>query len=135
MRRIRRSGLSLVEILIAMTVFISAFLALLSVFPLALASIRQARETNMATFLAEQAIESIRGANYSTINVSVPPAPVHTTVTVTSNNQTTTHDYLTTVNYAAGPGGFGNSTVATVLVSWTSDRFRSTQMGTEVAAP
>lgn len=135
MRRLRLSGLSLVEILIAMTVFISAFLALLSVFPQALHSIRQARETNLATFLAEQAIENIRAANYSTINVSVPPAPVNTVVNVTSNNQTTTQSYTTTVNYAAGPSGFGNSTVATVLVSWSSDRFRSTQLGTEVAAP
>ena len=112
-----------------------SFLTLLGIFPAALTSIRQAREINVATFLAEHGIEAARAADYATITASVNPPPTDTTITLTSNNVTPNSIYRTMVTYSPGPGGSGNSTMVTVLVTWTSDRLRSTIMGTEVAAP
>lgn len=138
-----RSAMSLVEVMIAMFIFITAFMSLLGIFPASLTSIRQARELEAGTFLADRALEGCRSANFAALGVSLPsPNPRYDTIRTRSNNQVNDLVYLTTVTINPIPSASPVSKQVTVQVSWMSGGLgsqggllRTVRLSSEVVAP
>jgi Tfp pilus assembly protein PilV len=126
-----RRGANLAEILVAFAVFVSAFLALLGVFPAALRAVQQARELTAATFLAEQAIENEKAKPFEAIASSSFVASVE----ATSNGSQSRVDYAVVMSVTPTPPSAPTRKQLTVLVSWSTPNLRSTQISTEVLAP
>ena len=141
--RHRRRAMSLVEVLIAMSIFITAFMSLLGIFPASLNSIRQARELEGGTFLAERVIESCRAADFNALGASLPnPNPRQDTIVTRSNNQVSSLTYVTTVAVTPTPAASPTSKQVVVQVTWVSGglgssggQLRTVRLSTEVAAP
>lgn len=138
-----RRALSLVEVLIAMSIFITAFMSLLGIFPASLNTIRQARELEAGTFLAERALESCRSTDFAALGVSQPnPNPRTDTIVSRCNDQLSSLQYVTTVSVLPLPSASPTSKQVTVQVSWVSGglgsnggNLRYVRLSTEVAAP
>lgn len=143
--RRRRSGLSLVEILVAMTIFITSFLALLGVFPTALHSVQQAREMNIATFLAEERLEQLKafgGSSSVNFNLLADQAATNVPITFTTNGQQARIDFQCQAQVAPSPTASPTMKQIQVTVSWFSRRqtgtasdLKTVRLATEVLAP
>jgi Tfp pilus assembly protein PilV len=144
--RPRRSGLSLVEILVAMTIFITSFLALLGVFPTALHSVQQAREMNIATFLAEERLEQLKAfgssssTNFNTLASEPSASPIP--ITFTTNGQNARIDFQCQAQVAPSPSASPTMKQIQVTVSWFSRRqtgtnadLKTVRMASEILAP
>ncbi len=82
----------MLELVVAVGIFATAFLLLLGVFPTATRAIRQANEYLTASYLAEQEIELVRAMDYDAI-VAVSPRDV----TVQTTNRGITVDTRYTI--------------------------------------
>ena len=71
-KRIRPTGISLADILVALAIFAVAFLALLGMYPMAMRSVGQAQALTGASFLAEQILESERALSFDLIQSKGP---------------------------------------------------------------
>lgn len=122
----RRRGLSLLELMIALAVFAVAFLMLLSVFPTAARAVRQGEDRMVATFLADRRLEELRAADFDLLTPSFQGVDVES------------------IN--AGVSSAMNYTVQTnvtelepdlkrlrVVVSWNGERARWVEVTTDVA--
>ncbi len=123
----RPKALSLLELVVAVGVFATAFLLLLGVFPTATRAIRLANEYLTASFLAEQEIETVRGLAFEDID-DVSPREV----TVQTTNRAITADASYTVEVVKDDLNPDLKEVR-VLVSWTRERSRSLELSTYVA--
>lgn len=141
-----RSGLSLVEILVALAIFTTAFLALLGLFPAALHSVQQAREMNIATFLAEERLEQLKALGGSSranfVALASEPSASPIPITFTSNGQQTRIDYSCFALVAPSPTASPSMKQIQVTVSWFSRRptgtltdLKTVRMATEILAP
>lgn len=114
--RRRRRGFSLIDLLIAFTVFSIAIVSALTIFPTTMKAIRKARLKVMATHMSQAAIESVVNNNFSAI-VSSGPTPTVLTTIVNGSSESIT--YNTTINVTTV---VANSLVdVVVVVSWTDN--------------
>ncbi len=127
----------MLELVVAVGIFATAFLLLLGVFPTATRAIRQANEYLTASYLAEQEIELVRAMDYDAI-VAVSPRDV--TVQTTNRGITVDTRYTIEVDVSEidpkNPDqiliGSGLKRIR-VLVSWTHEQIRKLEVSTYVA--
>jgi len=101
------SGLTLVEVLMALPIMSIGLLALLSAIPLATYATQDGRQTSTATFLANQRLEQVRNAQWtatcqvnSTTGLVVPGAALVTdTVGVSPSSTAPPQDATATVTF------------------------------------
>jgi len=75
----KKPGYSLIELMLAVSLFALAILTTLGAFNLALKVTKAAREITVATNLAEQIIEQLREKSFSSINLDQNPTAQATT--------------------------------------------------------
>ena len=136
-RAVDERGLTLAEVLVATVIIAAGFLAVLTAFPQAMSGVQTGNEESMATFLAQQKLESLRSAafNDSTLTSAtfnngitteaygtIPNAQKYQRVTaITAGPTTTTKRVTVTVTYrpsvatSTGASAARTVTVATVL--------------------
>lgn len=112
--RQRRRGISILEVLIGLAVFATAFLMCLGVFPTAARAVTQARSQAQATRIAEAEMERLMGVPYADLENSLVTVQGQATVAgrvvpVTFSVQTTATDVHSDLKRLH------------VLVSWSSD--------------
>ncbi len=120
------SGLSLLELLVAVAVFAVAFVMLLTAFPTAARAVRQGQEYINATFLAERCLEQVRSQAYDDVVDGTY------TVQVTTNNQGVELKQDFSVQTLVSEPQTNLKRVR-VLVSWTGERARHVEVFTDVA--
>lgn len=127
----------MLELVVAVGIFATAFLLLLGVFPTATRAIRQANEYLTASYLAEQEIELVRAMDYDAI-VAVSPRDV--TVQTTNRGITVDTRYTIEVDVSEiDPKNPDQILIDSglkrirVLVSWTHEQIRKLEVSTYVA--
>jgi type II secretory pathway pseudopilin PulG len=120
------SGLSLLELLVAVAVFAVAFVMLLTAFPTAARAVRQGQEYINATFLAERCLEQVRSQAYDDVVDGTY------TVQVTTNNQGVELKQDFSVQTLVSEPQTNLKRVR-VLVSWSGERARHVEVFTDVA--
>lgn len=124
-------GVSLLEALVGLAIFSTVFVLMLSLFPIGANSVRLARETNLATQVAEVRLEQVRAETFDSI--VAPPADSVTLTTVNDGHAsrlTFNRQVLVTDQPASSPS------VKNILVtvSWTSHSvLHSLRLETDVA--
>ncbi|MDQ7822336.1 MAG: prepilin-type N-terminal cleavage/methylation domain-containing protein [Candidatus Eremiobacteraeota bacterium] len=97
-----RRGFSLIELLIAIAIFLTSFCMIIGVFPVTFRSIQMAKNQMLATHFAEERIEYVKGMEFASILAmseynppAPPPVPLNGSFTVTSmvNGVTQTLSY------------------------------------------
>jgi len=124
--RRQNRGLSLLELLVAVSVFAVAFVMLLTAFPTAARAVRQGHDYVAATFLAERCLEQIRGLDYDTIENGTYTVQVNT-----SNQGVELRQGFSVQTLVSEPQT--NLKRVRVLVSWTGERARHVEVFTDVA--
>jgi Tfp pilus assembly protein PilV len=76
LRTIRRTAVAftLVEVLVALTLFIVALLGVLQLLPITQRYLQQSAFSTQASFLAQQQLENIRNTTYASLTVGASPA-------------------------------------------------------------
>lgn len=120
------SGLSLLELLVAVAVFAVAFVMLLTAFPTAARAVRQGQDYINATFLAERCLEQVRSQAYDDVVDGTY------TVQVTTNNQGVELKQDFSVQTLVSEPQTNLKRVR-VLVSWSGERARHVEVFTDVA--
>jgi type II secretory pathway pseudopilin PulG len=110
----KKRGFSLVDLLVAFTIFSMALLATLTIFPASMQSIRKARMNTMATHLAQSALESVFNQSFATIANSAGS----TTMTSTLNGSQETVTFTTTITVNSLSSDLKD---VSVRVSWSED--------------
>lgn len=125
-----QSGISLLELVIAVAVFAVAFLMLLTAFPTAARAIHQGDQYLVATFLAERRLEEIRSLDFDSV-VETGADPGGAVAVPTSNQGVASNlEYsIQTKVQELEP----NLKRVRVVVSWTADRARYVEVLTDVA--
>lgn len=126
---LRRRGLSLLELMVALAVFAVAFLMLLAVFPTAARAVRQGEDRMVATFLAERRLEELRAADFDTVVDGFAEVPVESSNAGVAN--LVTYTVQTDVENVAGFEPDLKS--VRVVVSWNGERARWVEVTTYVA--
>ncbi len=87
----KRAGLTVVEVLVAVALFASAVVVLLAVFPMSTRAARQSQAQLVATHLVQRELETCRNAGYDQLESHTPPvlsvAKDHNGVEVTIDYQ------------------------------------------------
>ena len=65
------SGFSLIEVIVAFTILAVAFIGLVQAFPFGLAINKEAENTTVASYLAQDKIEELTSSGYSDISVGI----------------------------------------------------------------
>lgn len=127
--RARRSGFSLIEVLIATAVFSVAFLALIGLFPTTQRTSRQAQYQLLANHVGETQMEQAMYAPFDSLVSTAPQTQVLTTRT-NGTQQVWSFTYQLTVT----PNANGNPSLKDVRcrVTWTDDRLRYLDLETLV---
>lgn len=126
---LRRRGLSLLELMIALAVFAVAFLMLLAVFPTAARAVRQGEDRMVATFLAERRLEELRAADFDTLVDAFEEVPVDSSNAGIANLVT----YTVQTDVENVPGFEPDLKSVRVVVSWNGERARWVEVTTYVA--
>jgi prepilin-type N-terminal cleavage/methylation domain-containing protein len=74
-RRRGSRGFSLIELLIGLLIFTTAFLGLLSVYPVSMRALSQARQRMIASHVAEMQLESALNTSFDGLKSSNPTTP------------------------------------------------------------
>ena len=96
----KRPGFTLLELLIALSLFSIGMLTILEIFPVNRRFLTQSAQTTQASFLAQEEIESIRGLDYASLTVGTFE-PTHTLGASTSDSLNT-FSRQTTISYIDG---------------------------------
>lgn len=117
--RARRSGFSLLEVLIATTVFSIAFLSLVTIFPTTQRSSRMAQYHLLANHVAETQMEQALYSNFDQVVTTSPQTQVLTTRTAGVQQV-----WSFTWQLQVTPNAMGNPNLKDVRcrVTWTDDR-------------
>ena len=112
---VRSRGESLIEILIAVFVFVTAFLMLLGVFPASNRAVARARNMNFATQVAERVMEDQVAQGYSGVTSNTGNVTIQSINN--GNNVTTVFSYSVAVTDVASL----NLKDVMVQVTWNQD--------------
>ncbi len=123
MRRSRMHGISLVELMLGMFIFATAFLMILGVFPTSVRSIHQGRLLMLATHVAQQAIDAAVAQPYSSLVAGTTNST--TTLVTIVNGETEAVAFNTTLVISDVSPGL---TSVRCQVSWIESRAVGGQM-------
>ena len=124
--------MSLLELVVAVSVFAVAFVMLLTVFPTAARAVRQGEQYLAATFLAERRLEEVRAMDFDGLDaLNDPPSPPP--VELTTNNQGISTAQSYSIQTSVSPTTSPDLRRVRVVVSWTADRARYVEVLTDVA--
>ena len=121
-----RSGFTLVEVLVALTIFAIALLGLVSLLTTTIQANAQARRMTAATNLAQDRLEEIRNMAYAAITSGSDSGQL----TETGGTGGTGAIYTRSWTVAGGPAP--NTKQVTVTVTWTDQTSRQVQLQTIV---
>lgn len=127
--RSRSSGFSLVEVLIATTVFSVAFLALIGLFPTTQRTSRQAQYQLLANHVAEAQMEATIYAPFDSVASTSPQTQVMTT---TTNGAQQVWSFTWQITVTPNIGGNASLKDVRCRVTWTDDRMRYLDLETMV---
>jgi Tfp pilus assembly protein PilV len=121
-------GFSVLEVVVAATLFTISVLALFGVFPLSARAVRQAEERNLASHLANNRLVLARSSSFGSLGSRSPE-----NVTVDFIHQGATHTQIFEVEQVVNSLSPKLKNVA-ALVRWSSDnRNQELQLETQVA--
>lgn len=98
MYRRSRPGFSLVELLIAIALFVSFFFLVMDVWPVNARATQQGKSLGIATHLAEQQMALAQAQTFTSVTAVSPPVSVRVASMVNGVAQSTTFTYSVTVN-------------------------------------
>jgi len=121
-RNSRVSGFSLVELLIALTIFSVGVLGLYSIFPFAMKAVNQAENRFLANQIGQKEIEFLKTVSWDDLNndnqeINSRPSTI-TTTTINGNSYSTTFNSIIRIDPL--PDDPQIIKVARVQISWTT---------------
>ncbi len=125
----KQKAFTLLEVMVALTLFSIAVLGILRLLPLSQRYIQQSGYATQASFLAQEEIEKIRSTDYASLTVGASPAyePLAAVSTASGDplakfSRTTVISYVDPAsNYAASATDLGMKKVV-VTVSWVEGK-------------
>ncbi len=121
----RKSGFTLIEVLVALTLFTFGMVTVMQLLPLNKRYIKQSAMVTQATFLAQEKLELVRSVSYASLSVGTDPYYEPTTAMgISSTDPLREFSRQTEVSYVDPANSFTNSSTDTgikkviVRVSW-----------------
>lgn len=124
----RGPGFSLVELLLAIVVLASAFMAIMGMFPISFRSIHQGKHHVVASQLAQTYMDLERCKPFTTMATGT----YTDRMTVVVNGQTSTTTYTTVVTVRPSPIGTANKAVILVQTQWVQAEVSGTSTARSV---
>lgn len=121
MRRCRIKGFSIIELLIALAIFVTSFCMIIGIFPVTFRSIQMSKNYLLATNLAEQKMEYAKSLVFTDIDTTHLPNETITIFSTVNGVQQTlrfTCNYQINVPTDATSPYYGQIKYITCQVSW-----------------
>jgi len=121
MKRIRIKGFSVIELLIALAIFVTSFCMIIGIFPVTFRSIQMSKNFLLATNLAEQKMEYAKSLPFSdidTTHLANESITMFSTVNGVQQTLRFTCNYQLSAPSSTSDPYYGQIKYITVMVTW-----------------